>query len=226
LRFTAAGDLYYVWIDGKLAARTVTPSENRQVEGFERHVPLKLRAGRHDLAVLSAAMGMVKGEWQLRGNMADEKKGLWGPVTWRGRALRGPWTMHPGLVGESARLFAEGAAAVKWTRASKAGSVKPLTWLRAEFARSKSSAPIALDLATMTKGLAWLNGRCIGRYWLVPGVELPSGYLSENVTGVRVGEPTQRYYHLPTEWLADHNVITLFEESGGDLRGVRVVEWR
>ena len=34
-----------------------------------------------------------------------------------------------------------------------------------------------------------------------------------------VKQPTQRYYHLPLEWLRDHNTLVIFEEVGGDGAG-------
>jgi hypothetical protein len=35
-------------------------------------------------------------------------------------------------------------------------------------------------------------------------------------------QPTQRYYHLPLEWLRDRNTLVFFEEVGGDPRAVRL----
>jgi hypothetical protein len=36
------------------------------------------------------------------------------------------------------------------------------------------------------------------------------------VTDTGLGEPTQRYYHVPREWLTDRNTLVLFDEIGGD----------
>ena len=36
-------------------------------------------------------------------------------------------------------------------------------------------------------------------------------------------EPTQRYYHLPSEWLAERNVLILFEEAGGNPGAIKLV---
>jgi hypothetical protein len=69
----------------------------------------------------------------------------------------------------------------------------------------------------MSKGMAWLNGRCIGRYWLIAGTreellpwQLPPVQLQH------IGTPTQQFYHLPAEWLQEENVLVLFDELGGD----------
>ena len=40
------------------------------------------------------------------------------------------------------------------------------------------------------------------------------------------GAPTQRYYHLPADWLQDGpNVLVLFDETGGDPSSIRICEW-
>jgi len=61
--------------------------------------------------------------------------------------------------------------------------------------------------------MAWLNGRCIGRYWLAPGTGKPEEWLLQAVYQEGEGLPTQRYYHLPSEWLVEQNVLVLFEEG-------------
>ncbi len=227
LRIDGAGDVLYVFVDGKLVAVSPVPTEDRTGERFKASFLLKLKPGRRDFAILACALGMIKGDWSLGNrNMAEEKKGIWGQVTWRGRELPGPWTTSPFLVGESARLFAEGAVVAKWSKATKSLASKPLRWHRATFKRPAGNSPLALDLGGMTKGLAWLNGKCIGRYWLVSGADAAQPWMKAFVSLANVGEPSQRYYHLPKDWLADVNTITLFEEVGGDLSTVKVCEWR
>ena len=34
------------------------------------------------------------------------------------------------------------------------------------FDMPRGNDPVALDMTTMGKGLAWVNGNCIGRYWV------------------------------------------------------------
>lgn len=231
LRLERAADIVHVFVDGRFAATSPVPPENRKPGPQGEHplaqsFTLRLKPGRHTLSLLCCALGLIKGDWSLGRNMAEEKKGLWGGVSWRGRALKGAWTMEPGLVGEYARLFAEGAAAVRWRRLDRRARPRPLTWYRTTFNRPKTAAPLALDLAGMNKGLAWLNGRCIGRYWLTPGVSLPKDWQPECLVTVSVGEPTQRYYHLPHDWLAQRNVLVLFEEVGGNPATIRICERR
>jgi threonine dehydrogenase-like Zn-dependent dehydrogenase len=69
---------------------------------------------------------------------------------------------------------------------------------------------------TRSKGVARLNGRCIGRYWLTPGTnELPDWQVP-TIRLKYVGEPLQQCYNVPIEWLQDQNMLILFEEIGRD----------
>ncbi|HUU43079.1 MAG TPA: beta-galactosidase [Planctomycetota bacterium] len=229
LELRDVADVVHVFVDGKLAATTPTPlPEQRDPAsgGFTQRFTLKLRPGRHDLSLLCASLGLIKGDWQIGGrNMAEEKKGLWGSARWNGRKLGGAWTMTPGLAGECARLHAGGADAVTWRRVGRPLVKRPLLWYRAAFRRPKDAAPVALDLAGMTKGLAWVNGHLLGRYWLVGGVNDPLGWQqAADVAGICYDEPTQRFYHVPVDWLDEVNTLVLFEELGGDPRSVRVCE--
>ncbi len=228
LDLECAGDVLHVFVDGKFAATSPVPRENRRGDGcFAQAFTLKLKPGRHELSILCCAIGLVKGDWMIdRRNMAEEKKGIWGGVRWQGRKIEGPWIMASALVGEGARLFAEGAAAVRWTRATASDRGKPLRWYRTSFDRPKSSKPLALDLGGMTKGLAWINEECIGRYWLAPGLDLREEWARGHVEVSNIGEPSQRYYHLPAEWLRERNTLTLFEEAGGNPATIRICAWQ
>ena len=243
-----AADLVYCFIDGvRVASGPALLLENRmRTDGdlaafagevrkrydamftydgddtFVLRFPLTLPAGAHRLDILCCAVGMVKGDWQIGfQNMAGEAKGLWRPVSWNARQLAGPWTMWPGLEGERTAVTA-GADAAGW-RAPDAA--RPLRWWRAQFSRPGDDAPLALDLAGMGKGLAWLNGRLIGRYWLIAATGTSDAWLATAIIDRGVGEPTQRYYHLPAEWLADENTLVLFEETDAAPETVRVCAW-
>jgi len=78
-----------------------------------------------------------------------------------------------------------------------------LTWYRAEFtldaATLAGDADYRIDTSGMGKGSIFVNGHGIGRFWLIPGGS--------------TGQPSQRFYHVPRNWLAGHNVVVLFEEQ-------------
>ena len=239
LEITAGGDVFHVFIDGRRVADTRGPlAENRVLRPQDQEIiktyplheqnaysqcfEIKLPPGEHELAILCCAMGLVKGDWQLgQKNMAEERKGLWGPVLWNGRQITG-WRIQPGLVGEQVCVFGRGGAMVKWKPVGS-GIVAGPRWFRATFARPRGGDPLAVDMAGMTKGMIYLNGLCAGRYWLVAGDGPEPAWVLNMVShNPDVKQPTQRYYHLPLEWLRDHNTLVIFEEVGGDACAVKL----
>lgn len=230
LTLDKAADVVYVFVNGKLAASTKLPLlENRELDkdDFKQEFELKLKKGKHRLSILCAALGLIKGDWMLgQHNMVEEKKGIFGRVFLNHQPLKGPWHMQGGLVGERGAIFGDGGELVNW-KAGKAQAGRPLRWYRATFARPDGNDPVAVDLQGMNKGLAYLNGQCIGRYWLIIGAgHSQMHFLRQAIGEDRVGQPSQRYYHLPAEWLKDRNTLVLFEEAGGDPARVRICRWR
>ena len=226
-----AADVLHVFIDGQLRATTQVPlAEERgpvDGKGFEQSFVVELAPGKHELSILCCALGLIKGDWMIGNqNMAKERKGLAGQISWNGEELAGPWVMQPGLCGERCRVFDNATGCIQWESDWQLARQRPLCWWRTTFDTPQGDAPLALDLQGMNKGLAWLNGHCIGRYWLTPGVGLPDSLSGWLVDQQQIGQPTQRYYHLPGEWLADHNMLVLFEECGGDPSSIQVCKWR
>jgi len=212
LRLDRAADLVRVFVDGKHAGDSPTPlQEDRgrnDTDAFSQEIQLRLTPGRHTLSLLCCALGLIKHDVMIgMMNMAEEKKGLWGPVRWNGAPLPGPWRMQPMLLGEKACLPQDGDILAPW-RPSAEGVGKPLQWFRASFRRPPGEGPFAVDLQGMNKGLIWVNSHCLGRYWLISGGDS--------------GEPTQRYYHLPTSWLEERNTMIVLEEGAADPSAIRL----
>lgn len=225
-----AADAVHVFVDGQLRATTqgALLEERGPLDGkgFAQSFALELAAGRHEVAILCCALGLIKGDWMIGNqNMVKERKGLGGRICWNGEELAGPWVMQPGLVGERYSVFDDMTGRVQWESDWQAARQRPLCWWRATFDRPQGDAPLALALQGMKKGLAWLNGRCIGRYWLAPALGQPDPLSSWLADRQFTGEPTQRYYHLPADWFADRNVLVLFEELGGDPSSVSLCRW-
>ncbi len=232
LTLECTADIVHVFVDGRHVATTPGPLRERRGkfnEGrFTQTFALDLPVGRHRLSILACALGLIKGDWMIGyANMADEHKGLWAPVRWNRRKLAGPWRMQPGLLGERTALFSEAGALAPWKAAPARRADQPLTWWRTNFARPKSTGPFALDLGGMTKGIAWINGRCLGRYWNIPESD-PMGpwmvWMKGSLDAVPSGAATQRHYHIPVDWLRDHNTLVVFEELGGDPATVRLLQ--
>ena len=133
--------------------------------------------------------------------------------------MQNKWAMRPGLMYERER-----SRLPQLLTRKEVG--KPLRWYRTTFSRPVGQA-FAVDLGSMTKGMAWVNGQCLGRYWQIPGTGKNSDFIAGSpIQDVNVGEPTQRYYHLPVDWLAEHNELVIFEELGGDPTAIRLCERR
>lgn len=244
LRITFGGDYFHVFVNGRFATRTVGPlKENRgpnvpegeakiifatpleELEakngriGFRHDFEITLRKGKNRLEILACALGLIKGDWQITLPMNFERKGIWAPVLIDGRKF-GPWELYPGLLGE--RLDLPGGSLddldpSDWNKPAKG---LPLSWHLQTIQISKKQLDDdlvwAIDAKRLGKGMLWINGHCLGRYWQLPGnghgpdaVWHPS-----TVTTTGHGEPPQRFYRIPREWLLEENRLIVFSETG------------
>jgi len=225
-------DIAHILVDGKLIATTPTvPLEERGLfdgGNFSQSFELELEPGAHQLSILCAALGLIKGDWMLgQQNQVAERKGLWGRVTWAGQPLENSWTIQPGLVGEQAAIYQRAGSLAQWHGDTTTATNQPLCWWRTTFDRPTAAQdePLIVDLQGMNKGLAWLNGQCIGRYWLTPALDIVVHKQPVAIRRGGIGEATQRFYHLPAEWLQAKNVVVLFEELGGDPSNIQICRW-
>jgi hypothetical protein len=201
-----------------------------------------LTFGVNKIAVLAETIGLpsfpIGADTQ-----ASLAKGISG-VQVNGQGLGAPWFHMAGMQGEAEAWFANTAASSNWTDVSSATATTPITWYSAMVDAPDGDA-VALDLAGMNKGIVFVNGHNLGRYWLKTAPEglckLPCDYrgpYARNQLGMptdgafamcndRCGEPSQRMYIVPTSYLTGdrkNNHVVLFEERGsGSLAGVRFV---
>ncbi|KAF6170573.1 hypothetical protein GIB67_031981 [Kingdonia uniflora] len=141
------------------------------------------------------------------------------------------WIYKIGLEGEHLKLYEKnGLNSVKWQSTSVPPKNQPLTWYKAVVDPPSGDEPIGLDMIDMGKGLAWLNGEPIGRYWPRTSSLHEEcvqecnyrGKFSPNKCSTGCGEPTQRWYHVPRSWFKPSgNILVIFEEKGGDPSKIR-----
>nr|GMD31480.1 beta-galactosidase 15-like [Ipomoea batatas] len=88
---------------------------------------------------------------------------------------------------------------------------------------------VVLDLTGMGKGVAWVNGHNIGRYWpsFLAKPNCPKcdyrGTYGGSKCVTNCGQPSQRWYHVPRSFLRKgKNQLILFEEMGGRPQEVSV----
>lgn len=192
---------------------------------------IKLEAGSNKISILSVSVGMPNvGE-----HFETWNAGVLGPVmlnglnegrkdlTWQ------KWSYQIGLKGEELQLHSLGGSSnVEWGISSQN---QTLAWYKALFSAPDGNEPLALDMGSMGKGQVWINGHNIGRYW--PAYKAYGtcsdcdyrGEYSETKCQTNCGEASQRWYHVPREWLyPTGNLIVVLEEIGGDPNGISIVK--
>ncbi|KAJ4821769.1 hypothetical protein Tsubulata_035972 [Turnera subulata] len=101
-----------------------------------------------------------------------------------------------------------------------------MTWYKTTFKAPLRTNPVVVDLQGLGKGMAWVNGKSIGRYWPSYRAEEEEacdyrGSYNNNKCVTNCGKPTQRWYHVPRSFMdKDVNTLVLFEEFGGNPSGV------
>ncbi|KAK6124416.1 hypothetical protein DH2020_041836 [Rehmannia glutinosa] len=136
------------------------------------------------------------------------------------------WTYQVGLEGEFLGLENVSLANSSiWTQGSDIPINHSLIWYKTLFLAPEGSGPVSLNLSSMGKGQAWVNGQSIGRYW--SSYLSPSSGCSENCDyrGTydaskclkKCGQPAQTLYHVPRSWLQPgENLLVIHEELGGN----------
>ena len=166
--------------------------------------------------ILSCAMGVVNG-----GLKPTLGKGISG-VTVDGKAYEpAEWTQSSMLRGEELSVFnRSGSTGVSWTDYKTPGHDVPITWYQSEFPNMPGGLSYALNLTSMWKGVAYVNGFNIGRFWLTPGLcdsscapPVKNGHCYMHWDDC--GKPTQTIYHIPLSVMntTGTNLVTLFSEG-------------
>lgn len=111
------------------------------------------------------------------------------------------WGYQVGLLGEKLQIYSlEESKSANW---SSLGSSQPLTWYKSDFDAPEGDDPVAINLGSMGKGEAWVNGQSIGRYWVS----------FQTLAGI----PSQTWYNVPRSFLQPgDNLLVLFEEETGN----------
>lgn len=223
------GHALHAFVNQKLQA---SASGNGSVSTFKFQSPISLKAGNNEIALLSMTVGLQNGgpfyDWVGAGLTSVQITGF----------NNGPkdlsivdWTYKIGLEGEHLGIYkADGLKSLKWISTSEPPKEQPLTWYKAVVNAPPEDDPIGLDMIHMGKGLAWLNGEEIGRYWPRKSSKHDEcvqqcdyrGKFSPNKCSTGCGEPSQRWYHVPRSWFKPSgNILVVFEEKGGDPTEIR-----
>ena len=110
----------------------------------------------------------------------------------------------------------------QWTK----GIGKPITWFQARFDLNDlvkpdtNANPVLLDATGLNRGHAFINGNDLGLYWLIKNVCHDTPPCCCQQTQINCLKPSQRYYHIPSDWLMPtNNLITIFDDLGAESPG-------
>ena len=224
------GLMVFVNGDLKRIRRTVSREIWPEATSFSTHIEffLPLVEGDNDISILSAARGLRNYGPYLERN----RVGIVSDIIVEGKVCHN--VVHTiGMDGEKSN----GEGKLR-------GGQGALTWYSLEFKTPSDllSRVLAIDLSSMGKGAAYLNGNHIGRFWdsklirnetksdeivCIPCIE--SDYVGMyEPTRCRTGckDPTQAFYKLPLSWFREAgevNEVLLFSETGGDADSVSIV---
>lgn len=229
LSVKSKGHALHLFVNQKLQG---SASGNGTIFPFEAEIPVTLKAGKNEIALLSMTVGLQTAgpryEWIGAGLTNVEIKGLNNGIL---NLSNVTWIHKIGLRGEHLNLYkGDGLNSANWVSTSEPPKGEPLTWYKALVETPSGNEPIGLDMIHMGKGMAWLNGEEIGRYWPRKSPKHEScvdhcdyrGKFSPNKCSTGCGEPTQRWYHVPRSWFKPSgNVLVIFEETGGDPTQIR-----
>lgn len=230
LTVQSAGHALHVFINGQFSGSAYGTKEHTQ---FTCTRSLSLHAGVNKISLLSVAIGLPNDGARYE----TRSTGVLGPVILHGLD-KGPrdltwqkWSYQVGLRGEAMNLVSPtGLSSVDWIEGSLVATQQPLTWYKAYFNEPSGNEPLALDMGSMGKGQAWINGQSIGRYWTIQATGDCSSCTYEGTyrspkCQSGCGQPTQRWYHVPRSWLKPTgNLLVVFEEIGGDASRISVVK--
>jgi hypothetical protein len=179
--------------------------------------------------ILSVSFGLFSGAYA---NTFD-RKGIVGNVWLDDQLLidnqteTNFWQHQKGLIGEYLQIYTEqGSSNVQWDSQWTKGINQPITWFQARFdldhliKEDTIANPVLLDAQGLNRGHAFINGNDLGPYWLIQGICDSKQPCCCQHAQINCLKPTQRYYHIPSDWLMPkNNLITIFDDLGAPSPG-------
>ncbi|KAJ4714153.1 Beta-galactosidase [Melia azedarach] len=207
LQIASLGHLMHGFVNGEYIG---TGHGTNIEKSFVFQKPITLNPGINQISLLSATIGLPDSGVYLERRYAGIRRvAIQGLNTGTLDISNNGWGQKIGLDGEKVQVFTRGGSnAVQWIKTR--GSGEALTWYKTYFDAPEGNEPLAIELATMSKGMVWINGKSIGRYWV--------SYLNP------IGRPSQAVYHIPRAFLnPTRNLMVIFEEIGGNIDGVQIL---
>ena len=231
LHFAACTDRLTLWVNGeKIGSSQIPPEDRRDGRDWPAQFDIRLQGGDNVLCVLADNLGLIKGDWQIGKGQEHEKKGIYGPVTLTpsGGCTQinvSRWFFKGMLHGEREGWWKpENWPAQEADSAVAETAPAPIKWHRATFMLDSpldTATPLLVSLAGMGKGVLWVNGHNLGRYWaenvhapLADGEAVPYWLGGAKIAWAGT-ERMQADYYVPEPWLrTGENVLVLVETEG------------
>ncbi|XVE48861.1 hypothetical protein DITRI_Ditri01bG0035800 [Diplodiscus trichospermus] len=207
LRIASLGHGIHAFVNGEYLGN----AHGSKVEkSFVFQKPAKFEAGTNRIALLAYLVGLPDSGAYMEHRYAGPRSiTILGLNTGTLDISVNGWGHQVGLDGEKKKIYTKkGAKSVNWIKPS--GTPPALTWHKAHFDAPEGDSPVAIRMTGIGKGMVWINGRSIGRYWM--------SYLSPLL------QPTQSEYQIPRSYLRPtRNLIIIFEEEQGNPKDVEIL---
>ncbi|GAB2291951.1 hypothetical protein Dimus_026201 [Dionaea muscipula] len=207
LEVLALGHSMVVFVNGEYVG---TRHGIKRAYSYTFTLPIKLKEGINTLAFLGTTVGMPdSGAYQEHRYTGLRNVLVKGLATGDLDLSMNGFHHKIGLEGETLQYYTEeGAKKAKWGPANK-GQGSPLAWYKAYFDAPEGNNPVAIYMENMTKGMVWVNGKSIGRFW--------SSFHTE------YEQSSQSEYHIPGSFLKPKdNLLVIFDEAGGIIDSVEI----
>ncbi|KAL5779420.1 hypothetical protein ACOSQ2_010157 [Xanthoceras sorbifolium] len=202
LNVLSYGHVLHAFVNGEL---TGSAHGNHKNTSFTLENTIHLKNGINDVALLSVTVGLQDSGAHLERKIAGVRRVRIQDTYFTNYN----WGYQVGLFGEILQIYTNlGSSKVKWSK-FRSPSHQRLTWYKSVFNAPAGEDPVALNLNSMRKGEAWINGQSIGRYWV-------SFRTSK-------GNPSQTWYNIPRSFLKPTgNLLVVLEEEEGNPLGITI----